>query len=337
MKTISSLAIAGLSVLFAASAPAITITESFTNDPAADGWQAFGDTNLFQWDSTNHVLDVTWDSSKPNSYFYMPLGAMLTKNDDFSFSFDLTLSQAGTGDSTGPLSMALGFLNLTNAMDPGFERGAEPSPNIAEFDYYPDGFFPPDYPSPATATPGFVDSTSSAYAPADLTPYELELPTNVLMHIALTYTASNQTAALTISTNGIPLAQFPSLVINDSGNGQFTDTNDYQVDMFSVSSYSEAGQYPPYVASIFAQGSIGNLVVNLPPPAQNLAGSFTGGNWQVQFSAHPNWLFILERTVDFQTWTAVSPAVSGIMGNMFLSDTNAPTDKGFYRVRAQRP
>jgi hypothetical protein len=193
-KMFVTLAIAGLSVLSVARTT--TIAENFTNDPSLDGWQIFGDTNLFQWDFTNHVLDVTWDSSQPNSYFYIPLGTILTKGDDFCFSFDLTLSQAGTGDTTAPLSLALGFLNLTNAIDPGFSRGGGISPNIAEFDYYPDGFFfPPYIPSPAAATPGFVDSTSSAFAPDDVSPYEIELPTNVLIHIALAYTASNQTAA----------------------------------------------------------------------------------------------------------------------------------------------
>ena len=189
-------------VLFAA-----TFAENFTNNPALDGWQVFGDTNLFGGIPPTS-LEVTWDSSQPNSYFYLPLGTILTRNDDFSLAFDLNLSKASTGDSTGPLSLALGFLNLTNAMDPGFERGAGVSPNIAEFDYYPAGYFPPSYPSPATATPGFVDSTSSAYAPDDLSPYQIELPTNVVMHIAVAYTASNQTATLTMPPTALRWPNF---------------------------------------------------------------------------------------------------------------------------------
>src|SRR5450756_909798 len=215
---IRSLAVAGLFVLSVASLNAATITENFATDPLQHGWHVFGDTNLFQWDSTNHVLDVTWDSSQSNSFFYSPLGGLLTKNDDFTFSFDLTLLQASTGDSTGPMQMALGFLNLTNAMDPGYLRGAGTAADITEFDYYPAGFFP-GFDSPAAATPGFVDSTAMAYAPNKVSPYEIELPTNVLMHITLAYTGTNQTASLTITTNGLPLAQFPSLLINTNGNG----------------------------------------------------------------------------------------------------------------------
>lgn len=336
-----ALASAGLFVLFATRSGATTITENFTSNPSQDGWQIFGDTNLFQWNSTNHVLDVTWDSSRPNSYFYIPLGTILTKNDDFFFSFDLTLSQAGTGDSTGPLSLALGFLNLADAIDPGFSRGAGISPNVAEFDYYPDGFFDDDgaiFNSPATASPSFVDCTSSAFAPNDLTPYEIELPTNVLIHVALVYTASNQTACLTISTNGIPLAQLPALVINDNGNGGFTDTSDYRVNIFSVNSYSEAGTYYPYITSIFAQGTVSNLVVTVPPPpVQNFSGILTNTIWQAQFISQNNWLYTLKRSTDLQSWTSVSPATPGNGTNLFLLDTNPPTDHAFYRVWAIRP
>src|SRR5258708_31212578 len=97
-RKIRLLAIAGLfAVTVARSA---TITENFTNNPSQNGWKIFGVTNLFQWDSTNHALDVTWDSSQSNSFFYIPLGTVLTKNDDFSFSFDMKLSHAGTADLT---------------------------------------------------------------------------------------------------------------------------------------------------------------------------------------------------------------------------------------------
>src|ERR1035438_10474590 len=76
----SMLALAGLSLVSASRA--VTIVEDFATNPLQDGWQVFGTTNLFQWDSTNHWLAVTWDSSQPNSYFYLPLGGYLTRYDD---------------------------------------------------------------------------------------------------------------------------------------------------------------------------------------------------------------------------------------------------------------
>src|SRR5947207_13370380 len=90
MKRIRSLAFASLFVLSAAHAT--TITENFTNNPLQNGWQVFGDTNLFQWNSVNQNLAVTWDSSQTNSYFYYQLGTILARDEDFSVSFDLRLS-----------------------------------------------------------------------------------------------------------------------------------------------------------------------------------------------------------------------------------------------------
>ena len=70
---LSVLALAGLSVVSASRA--VTVVEDFSTDPQAKGWQVFGDTNLFAWNSTNRNLEVTWDSTQPNSYFYYPLGS----------------------------------------------------------------------------------------------------------------------------------------------------------------------------------------------------------------------------------------------------------------------
>jgi hypothetical protein len=106
------------------------------------------------------------------------------------------------------------------------------------------------------------------------------------------------------------------------------------VDTFSVSSYSSTGDD---FDSVLAHGSVGNIIVTLPPPAQNLTGGFSNSVWQVQFTDHINWLYTLERTTNFLSWTAVSRPASGNGTNLFLPDTSTPTDKAFYRVRAERP
>src|SRR6185312_14533492 len=102
-----------VSVLFACELRAVTITGDFASDPSLNGWSVFGDTNLFQWDSTNHTLAVTWDSSQTNSYFYHPLNTTLGMNDDFSLEFDLTLQDA-SAQSFGS-ELAVGFLRFANA------------------------------------------------------------------------------------------------------------------------------------------------------------------------------------------------------------------------------
>ena len=335
-KMFVSLGIASLSVLSAVRAT--TITENFSTDPSLGGWQVFGDTNLFQWDSTNQVLDVTWDSAKPNSYFYHPLGTTLTRNDDFSIAFDLRLSDITSGNEpgkTGPLQLGFGFMNFTNSTSTNFMRGSfGNAPDIAEFDYYPHGYYTdPFYDSPAAPVPSFISDDGYDYAPADVSVYDDELPTNQLIHATLTYTASNQTAVVFLTTNGVSVGELPPLVLN-GGNGFADAGDDFSVDTFSVSSYSSAGDD---YDSVLAHGSVGNIVVTLPPPAQNLAGAFSNGICQVQFTDRSGWLYTLERTTNFLSWATVSIPTSGNGTNLFLQDTNAPVDKSFYRVKAERP
>ena len=320
---------------------ATTITEDFSSDPLQHGWQIFGNPNLFRWNPTNQNLEVTWDSTQPNSYFHQPLGTTITRHDDFSIAFDLRLQDIASGvepGKTGPLQLGFGFLNFAGATSTNFMRGAYGSaPNVAGFDYYTDGYYVYGgvvFPSRATTTPAFISGDNRYdYAPQILSVFENTLPTNQTVRISITYTASNQTAMLVLTTNGVPLAALPSLVL-DGPNG-FTGTNDdFLVDTFSISSYSSFGDD---YDSVLAHGTVANLHVSVPPPVQNLTGGFTNGHWQVQFSARKNWLYALERTADFRTWTGISPALPGITGALSLTDTNPPASPAFYRIRASRP
>jgi hypothetical protein len=72
-------------------------------------------------------------------------------------------------------------------------------------------------------------------------------------------------------------------------------------------------------------------------PVQIISGHVTNAHWQVQFSARGNWLYTLERTADFKSWTDVSATVPGVTGNFYLQDTNPTASAAFYRVRANRP
>ena len=106
------------------------------------------------------------------------------------------------------------------------------------------------------------------------------------------------------------------------------------MDQIAVSSYSDANSW----GSLLAHGVVDNFVVTIPPPpVQNLSGSFSNAVWQAQFISRSNWLYTLERTGDFQSWTNVSAAMTGNATNLFLQDTNPPASRAFYRVRAERP
>lgn len=335
------LPISGMSVLmlflaarFAVAALVITVSENFSTNPAAHGWQVYGDTNAFAWDSTNQNLSVTWDSSKPNSYFYRPLGTILARDDDFSVSFDLKLNQITAGvNSNKPdaIEVALGFFNYADATN-GIVRGspvyppAAPDPkNLVEFDYFP-FFIDPSYGAiPASIAPTFV---SSNYAFDGAFGDDFTFTNGVTYHVQLTYTATNSTLTTIVTPPG-------SSNVLITATATLSGTNDFRVDTFSISSYTDAGDD---YDSLLGNGTVDNLVIMTPaPPAQNLSAGYTNGMWQVQFSNRTNWLYSLQRTTDFQTWQAASGAQAGNGTTLTLSDTNPPPARAFFRVSAQRP
>ncbi len=339
---IRSLAFAGVFVLSIASASAATITENFSSDPLAHGWKVFGDTNAFIWNSASNNLAVTWDSRRTNSYFCHPLGTIVTRNDDFSLAFDLNLSDIASGiepGKTGPLQIALGFVKFSVVSDSSFGRGNYGgAPNIAEFDYYTDGYydyFGTIYPSDATAVPSFISGVDSYdYCPGYLSPFDVVLPTNQTVHITMTFTASNQTAVITLTNNGVPVGSLPPLVLNKP-NG-FLATDNFFADTFSISSYSSFGDD---YDSVLAHGTVANLVVTVPPPpVQNLAGAWVGGQWQVQFIGQDKWHYALERSTNFTAWAEIA-ALNSTNANTVqtLVDQNATGSSAFYRLRAERP
>jgi hypothetical protein len=106
------------------------------------------------------------------------------------------------------------------------------------------------------------------------------------------------------------------------------------VDTFSISSYSSAGD--PF-DSVLARGTVDNLTVTaqLQPITRLTGGLDTNGFWAVQFFAHGNWFYTLERSADLHTWGPASSATLGSDGFMTLQDTNAPSGMAFYRVHAE--
>lgn len=123
-------------------------------------------------------------------------------------------------------------------------------------------------------------------------------------------------------------------MLDSPTNSNFTAADDYNVDIFSITSYTSIGDD---YDSILAHGVISNLHVSLPPPAQNLTCASTNGVWQVQFTDATNWLYTLERTTDFGSWSDASLPAAGNGTTLILQDTNAPAASACYRVRASRP
>jgi hypothetical protein len=299
---------------------AATVTEDFSADPLQNGWQIFGNTNLFQWDSTNQNLAVTWDSSQTNTYFYKSLGTILAKSDDFSLSFDLQLNDIAW---SGSPELSVGLFHFSDATNPAFSRAAANTPNLFEFDYFPDnGVGQPAVVATLTDTNVNSSFKKDFYFVYDNQP----LNTGIIYHVVLTHAAGQPALSGEVFANGQLYTSLPKVFA-----GPITN---FLIDTVSVTSYGNSGN------PLLAHGTVDNFVVTLPPPpVQTLTGVFSNHVWQAQFISQSNWLYTLQRSADLQSWSnvSVSTSIAGNGTNLFLPDSNPPPDKSFYRVRADRP
>ena len=323
-----ALALAGLALGSIRESQAAIWSEDFSVAPVTRGWKIFGDTNLFVWNPTNQALQVTWDSSKTNSYFYRSLGTILAKDDDFGFEFEVRLSDIATNTKSGPFEIALGFLNLADDTKPNFWRGsgvdAVHGPrDVVEFDYFPAGSYPGFGDVAPSISPTLVSSDDGFASGFDL----LELTTNDLFHINLAYTASNQTLHTTITRNGLSFGPVDDVVLG-------TNFTDFRLNAFAISSYSDFGDD---YDSVIAHGIIDNVSITIPPPPVTMVvGGSINGLWSVQFGSRTNWVYTLERTLNFQSWATASSPLSGTGSNLILAETNSPPAAAFYRIRADK-
>lgn len=316
-----SLSVAGMILLFLNPSSAAVFQENFATDPAQTGWRTFGDGSAFHWNSANGSMDVTWDSAKPTGYFYHPLGTTLAIDDAFSLEFDFRLSDA---QATGFFQLAIGLFNLSSATNSSFSRATAASPNLFEFDYYPDGGFGPSIDATLADSTVTATNTSHFYFVYD----NLPLDPGAVYHISLNHAAGAHDVAGAVFTNGAAYTTLPN-----SFPGPITD---FRLDTVSISSYTSTDD--PYGDSVLAHGSVDNIVVMFPAPPITIAtGGFDGGVWQVQFASRTNWVYALQRTSDFATWNDVPPATTGTGTVLTLSDTNPPPGHAYYRVRAARP
>ncbi len=316
---IRSLAIASLFVLSTASLLAVTLTENFSNNPLAHGWKNFGNTNLFHWNSTNENMEVTWDSTNQNSYFALPLGTVLAKDDNFSVSFDLKLNDAVIWNYGNQI--AVGLLNWAQATNSNFSRANGYAPSVCEFDYFLDSGYGDSIDATLIDTNGDFSHLFFAYD-------NQTLVAGTIYQITLNHTAGSTNLSGAVYTNGVLISALPfSFPAN---------ITDFRLDTLSINCYQDDG----YGDSLLAHGTVDNFSVTLPPPpVQNLVGNFSGGQWQTQFQSRSNWLYSLEHSTDLKNWDTVTTGISSNTNaaNLILVDTHSPVDKGFYRIRADRP
>lgn len=327
-----------IALLLTAALPvrAAVIEEDFATNPLARGWRVFGDSSLFQWNASNQNLDVTWDSSRTNSFFHLPLGTILGKSDNFSVSFEVRLSDIRLGHTPGKTNefqIAIGLIHYASAIRTNHYAGAGVSTdygirNVVEFDYFPDAGFGETFTS-------VVVSTNNRIYPVHNFP--LKMTTGDTFRITLTYTATNQTLRTTATRNGAPFGTSPG---NTLAELSLAGRSDFRVDSFAITSYSDAIQAgpPQFHGSILAHGTVDNIRLELPPPAvAQYQLTLANSSCQAEFNTVINWLYTLERSHSLGQWIAVSETVTGTGARLTLLDSQPASDYSFYRVRAERP
>lgn len=305
--------------------------EPFAVNPAERGWRVAGDSSLFRWNPETQAVDVTWDSSRTNSFFYKTLPTTLTKADDFRLTFFLRLHDIRIGSTPGKpaeFPIAIGFAHRALFSSTNAYRGAGVSTlhgvrNVVEWNFFPDGGFGDTW---ATT----VISSNNVFAFGHTFP--LPLVPEDAYQIALSYTASNQTLVTTALQNGVQLGPFESVWLGG--------TPDFRLDAVTITSYSDAGQPGPeiYRGSVLAHGTIHELSVWMPPPpTESLSIQLASGRASAVFLARSNWVHTLERSANLQHWLPASGPLSGTGAFVSIRDTNALAPAAFYRVRSERP
>ena len=301
--------------------------EDFSGDPLTQGWTAQGDPSLFRWDAAVGALDVTWDSGRTqtNSFFARPLGRSLTIAEDFQFGFDLRLEEIAVGTTPGmpyTFQLALGFVNLAEATQPGFLRGTGmDSPNLVEFDYFPDSGFG------ATVSPTII-STSGQFASGFTFP--LELTPGDRFRVDMHYAAAARKLTTTMTRNGEPFGPVNDVQVE-------LDFAGVDVDHVAVINYADAGQDPAFAGSVRARGWVDNLSVWLPDaPSLNMGGTLAGGRYTMTFGGTAGWRYTLQRTLNWAQWETIGEPVEGAGDRQILVDDDPPAGHAFYRLRAEK-
>lgn len=311
------------------SSGAVVVQEDFGTDPRARDWRAFGDTNLHRWNASQRHLEVTWDSSHSNSFFARPLGTILSKADDFAFSFDLRLADIRVGSTPNKpaeFQIAVGLMNSTNLTSANYFAGTGHNAvygirNAVEFNYFPDA--------------GFGETFASIIASSQNNIYYvhnigLAMTAGDTFRVTLACVSSNQLLRTTVTRNGAPYGSpFASMPL--------ANVNDFRIDTFAVINYSDAVQ-AGLPGSVLAHGIIDNVTLTLPfPPVQNLVLQPINGVTEARFNSATNWSYRLERSLDLANWQPASAATPGNGAALALRDNAAIAAPAFYRIQAQRP
>ncbi len=299
--------------------------EDFSIAPASRGWIVVGREDLFHWDASEQHLRVTWDSSEPNSYFYRPLGGTLTSADDFGCAFDLRLDDYAAGVRPGKpfaFPIAIGFFNLAEATKETFSRGSGANPLLGPINLVEFNFFPAFGPFAPTIAQVIVSSGNTwLFNHENL----LALEPGRTHRVSMSYEAADRRLTTLVMSGTEQLGRTQHITV--PANFEF------QVDAFSISSYSDQHSQD----SILAHGIIDNVQLNLPaPPLGAISGWFAASHWIVSFAGRAGWQYTLERSLNLLDWIPITSTRAAAVTQLELIDPEPPSESAHYRVRAAR-
>jgi hypothetical protein len=290
--------------------------ETFDSNPMSRGWSIHGDKSLFNWNENSKSLQVIWDSEKPNSFFYKPLGLVLTESDSFAFTFQITLDSVKAGYLEGkPYSfeVSLGLLNLASAKVEGFDRGTgSDSPNLVEWDYFPDTGFG------ATVSPALA-SDKSEFSAGFTFPAELLI--GKTYSVKLSFNAEEKLLKTDMLENGKPWETIAEVKMGSDFSGFF-------VDAFSISNFSAKDSE----SSLLAIGTVDDIAITSSGSLPSLIGMKTNDSeWQAKTFLYDSNKWKVEGSSDFRSWNQLDLDFESVNFFQYLQN---PTNKGiqFYRL-----
>ena len=309
--------------------------EDFSTNPTEpSGWRAFGDSSLFAWDSEHERLSVTWDSRKPNSYFYLPFGSRITRHEDFSVSFTLQLDHIELGidpEKSFTFPLAIGLIQTREAFRDNFYRGsgihADYGPRgLVEWSYHPDSGFG------ATISSGLI-SQDNQWSVENTFP--LELQTGSVYEVELNYTAADQTLRTTMTEDGSPFGPIKDANLGTVFGGPAGGFTEINVDAFALINYSDAQQpSPEWDGSILANGWVDNVSIQRHTALHIEGIERDESSIRIKTQARAGWEYWLESTDNFTDWETRGYASPDANGALSIKDLGPEQTAGFYRVRS---
>ncbi|MBT6659997.1 MAG: hypothetical protein HOB00_06885 [Verrucomicrobia bacterium] len=291
--------------------------EDFSVDPLVSSWVVHGDESLFEWNAEAGVLAVTWDSEKPNSSFYRPLGLVLTEADAFAFKFDIALDEVKVGHLDGQpytFEVAVGLVDIESAKADGLSRGTgSDSPNLVEWNYFPDTGFG------ATVSPA-IASGKSQFA-AGFT-FPAALAAGEKYSVRMEYDPGERTLKTFMLENSKAWKGIQSVKLQDDFSG-------FAVDAFSISSYTAKGTE----SSLFATGSVDNLAIAVDRSQPRIVGArLIDWQWRARTFGFAAADYLLERSADLHDWQPVGNGVRSDGFYLRLIDEETLDGGWFYRL-----